>query len=276
VIPALALRVEVEPAAADALSDALIEAGAESVAIEALDNPRVTLNALFRQAADPAAALAAALRDCGHPATLPFTLSALAEEDWVRCSQAQFAPAQVGRLWIGASWHLSPADAGHVVRIDPGLAFGTGSHPTTRLVLEFLERTVRGGERVLDYGCGSGILAIAAAKLGAARVDAVDVDPKAIEVALENARANDIRLGAFLPGALGAGRYDVLVANILAQPLIALSPLLAAHAEEGAQLALSGVLESQAEEVMAAYRPYFELAVAQRDEVWALIAGRRA
>ncbi|HEY3076554.1 MAG TPA: 50S ribosomal protein L11 methyltransferase [Burkholderiales bacterium] len=270
-----ALRVEVEHAAADALSDALLDAGAESVSIEALDSPRAVLSALFAEAADPASALARALERCGEPPRIAYTLDALQDKDWVRSSQAQFTPLRVGRLWIGASWHEPPDDAAQVVRIDPGLAFGTGSHPTTKLVLEFLDRTMRGGERVLDYGCGSGILAIAAAKLGAARVDAVDLDPKAIEVTRENARVNAVAVGAYLPEALAPGRYDVLVANILAQPLIALAPLFAARTERGARIALAGVLESQAEGVVAPYAAHFDMTLAARDESWVLISGAR-
>jgi ribosomal protein L11 methyltransferase len=161
------------------------------------------------------------------------------------------------------------------VRIDPGLAFGTGSHPTTRLVLGFLERTIRGGERVLDYGCGSGILAIAAAKLGASRVDAVDVDPGALEVTRENARANAVTVVASLPEALAAGRYDALVANILAQPLIELAPALARQAGQGARLALSGVLETQAAEVAQAYAAHFDMAIGAAEDSWVLLTGVR-
>jgi ribosomal protein L11 methyltransferase len=274
-MPSRALRLEVEHAAADALSDALLDAGAESVSIEALDGPRAVLSALFNEVSDPEGALAHALERCGEPPRIAYTLEALPDQDWVRSSQAQFAPLRVGRLWIGASWHQPPKGVAQVVRIDPGLAFGTGSHPTTRLVLEFLDRTMRGGERVLDYGCGSGILAIAAAKLGAARVDAVDVDPKAIEVTRENARANAVALSACLPEALAPGRYDVLVANILAQPLIVLAPLIAARTEQGAGIALAGVLESQAEEVAQAYAAHFDIAIAARQEAWALISGVR-
>jgi ribosomal protein L11 methyltransferase len=274
-MPSLALRVEVEHAGADALSDALLDAGAESVSIESLDSSRAILSALFTEAADPARALALALERCGQPPRMAYTLDALLDKDWVRSSQAQFAALRIGRLWIGASWHEPPEDAAQVVRIDPGLAFGTGSHPTTRLMLEFLDRTMRGGERVLDYGCGSGILAIAAAKLGAARVDAVDVDPRAIEVTRDNAQANAVAVSASVPEALAPGRYDVLVANILAQPLIELAPLFAARTERGARIALAGVLESQAAEVVAAYAAHFDMTIAAREEAWALISGAR-
>jgi ribosomal protein L11 methyltransferase len=274
-MPSRALRLEVEHAAADALSDALLEAGAESVAIEALDGPRALLSAVFAEAVDAAGALAGALERCGQPARIPFTLDPLQDEDWVRRSQAQFAPLRVGRLWIGASWHQPPAGVAHIVRIDPGLAVGTGSHSTTRLVLGFLDREMQGGERVLDYGCGSGILAIAAAKLGASRVHAADIDPQAVEVARANAQANAVTVHACLPEALAPGRYDVLVANILAQPLIELAPLLAARAEQGARLALAGVLESQAAEVVQAYAAHFDTAVVALEESWVLISGVR-
>ena len=161
------------------------------------------------------------------------------------------------------------------MRIDPGLAFGTGSHATTRLVLGFLDRTIKGGERVLDYGCGSGILAIAAAKLGAQHIDAVDTDPAAITVTHENASANGVPVRACLPEALPQGRYDVLVANIMAQPLIQLAPRLAALAKPGAALALAGLLETQADEVARAYRARFEVAVEATEEGWALLSGVR-
>src|SRR5919106_4443402 len=158
------------------------------------------------------------------------------------------------------------------VRLDPGLAFGTGSHPSTRLVLEFIERHVRGGESVLDYGCGSGILAIAAAKLGAAHVDAVDVDPQAVETTLANARANRVDVNATLPDALSDGQYDLMLANILAQPLIVLAPLLATR---GTRVVLSGILDSQADEVIGAYARWFEMSVPAHEEGWALVAGKR-
>jgi ribosomal protein L11 methyltransferase len=161
------------------------------------------------------------------------------------------------------------------VQIDPGLAFGTGSHPTTRLVLLFLERTLRGGESLLDYGCGSGILAIAAAKLGAGRIDAVDLDPEAVETAAANALANRVDLRAALPEALPMATYDIVVSNILAQPLMVLAPLLAARAASGGRIALSGILEPQAAEVLAAYVPWFDLQIDRTEDGWALLAGTR-
>jgi ribosomal protein L11 methyltransferase len=232
------------------------------------------LSALFAANADPHRALAQALERSGVTLGGEPTVQALDDEDWVRASQAQFSPLRIGRLWIGAGWHEAPADA-LVIRVDPGLAFGTGSHPTTRLVLRFLERVLRGGEQVLDYGCGSGILAIAAAKLGARRIDAVDIDPVAVEVTRDNARANGVRLEAGLPEARARGRYDVLVANILAQPLIELAPRLADLVKPRGALALAGLLEVQAEEVARAYTAHFHLAVEATEEGWALLAGTR-
>jgi len=268
-MPWLALTLRVERAAAEAFSDALLEAGAQSVSLEGIDTQ--TLAALLAPDSEPGALVAQAARAAGI-AVPEFELEALADRDWVRASQAQFAPLEVGeRLWIGASWHRPPP--GRIaVRIDPGLAFGTGSHPSTRLVLAFLEKTLRGGERVLDYGCGSGILAITAAKLGARQVDAVDLDPAAVETARANALANAVALTVALPDALPVADYDVVVANILAQPLIELAAVLA---RRGARVALSGVLEAQAAEVTQAYTPWFDMTIAGRDEGWALLAGAR-
>jgi ribosomal protein L11 methyltransferase len=210
----------------------------------------------------------------GKPAR--YEVETVGDQDWVRRSQSQFPPAMIGeRLWIGPSWCVPPVSDRACVTLDPGLAFGTGTHPSTRLVLRFLERTLRGGESVLDYGCGSGILAIAAAKLGASRVDAVDVDPQSVETATENASRNGSKVRVAAPEALAPALYDTVVSNILAQPLILLAPLLAGRVRPGGRIALSGILDSQAAEVGAAYAPYFEASVAQSEEGWALVEGRR-
>lgn len=265
-MPWLALTVEVERSAAEAFSDALLEAGAQSVS---LDAERVC--AILDPHADAQRFIAAAAHACAMQPPR-FTVEKLDDRDWVRASQAQFAPVAIGRrLWVGPTWH-EPPPGRIAVRIDPGLAFGTGTHPSTRLVLGFLEREIRGGERVLDYGCGSGILAIAAARLGAAQVDAVDLDPQAVETTAANARANGVRLNAALPDALGAAAYDIVLSNILAQPLIVLAPLLA---ERGERIALSGILQEQAAEVGAAYEPWFRMRAADTDSGWALLTGAR-
>ena len=270
----LCLRLALTPHAAEALSEALLECGAQSVSLDAPEDGRVALQALFAQDADARRALAEALERSALQLDASPTIETLDERDWVRASQAQFAPLRVGRLWIGASWHPAPDDA-LVIRIDPGLAFGTGSHATTRLMLRFADQVIRDGQEVLDYGCGSGILAIAAAKLGAGRVDAVDIDPVAVEVARENARANGVRLQACVPEEQPHYRYDVLMANILAQPLIDLAPRLCALAKPGAALALAGILESQVEEVARAYAPAFDLRTEAAEEGWVLLGGRR-
>jgi len=269
----LALTVQVSGAQAEALSEALLEGGALSVS---LDDPegQASVTALMTPEADAPGILAAASRAAGLAGTPRFALSPLDDDDWVRRSQRQFAPVAIGeRLWIGASWHEAPRVPA-VVRLDPGLAFGTGSHPSTRLVLRFLERTLRGGESVLDYGCGSGILAIAAAKLGARKVDAVDLDPQALETTAANARANGVAVQVAAPEALPAARYDIVVSNILAQPLMLLAPLLASRAAPRGRIALSGILESQADEVARAYSGCFDM-TASAEEGWTLLEGLR-
>jgi len=274
-MPWHALELEIDAAVAEALSEALLEAGAQSVALDPIERARRTLSVLVDVRSDPQRLVREAAALAGLAAAPAFTLGALGDEDWVRRSQAQFTPTEIGaRLWIGPTWH-EPPPGRIAVRLDPGLAFGTGTHPTTKLVLNFLARNVKGGERVLDYGCGSGILAIAAAKLGAARVDAVDVDPQAVETAAANARANGVALRAALPEALPAAPYDIVVSNILAQPLIALAPLLAARTAAQGRIALAGILEAQAADVTASYRPWFELQSEETDEGWALVAGKR-
>ena len=266
-MPWLALTLHVERAAAEAFSDALLEAGAQSVSLEG----EHTIAAIVSLGTDANALVASAASSVGIQPPR-FRSETLQDQDWVRATQAQFQPISVGtRLWIGPSWH-APAPGRIAVRIDPGLAFGTGSHPTTKLVLSFLDRLIGGGERVLDYGCGSGILAIAAAKLGAVQVDAVDLDPEAVATARANAAANAVALRAELPDALPAADYDIVVSNILAQPLIVLAPLLAPR---GAHLALSGILESQADEVARAYQPWVALSVTAREDGWVLLSGSR-
>lgn len=266
-MPWRALTLRVDRAAADAFSDALLEAGAQSVALD-VDGTMVAVVSLEQDVHSlvDSAAGAAGIAAPG------FSTGEIADQDWVRATQAQFAPVLIGkRLWIGPSWHR-PAPARIAVTIDPGLAFGTGTHPTTKLVLAYLDRTIRGGERVLDYGCGSGILAIAAAKLGAALVHAVDLDPEAVETARANALANGVRLTAALPDALPAGDYDVVVANILAPVLIELAPMLA---QRSRRIALSDILETQAAELAQAYAPWFDMTIMASDEGWALLAGAR-
>jgi ribosomal protein L11 methyltransferase len=271
----LSLRVTIDAAAAEAFSDALLLAGAQSSAIDQPDSPAPTVSALLSPDADPRSVIGKAAALCRLASAPAFALTRLEDDDWVRRTQSQFVPLEIGRLWIGPTWREPPAAKPAIVRLDPGLAFGTGSHPSTRLALAYLERELGGGERVLDYGCGSGILAIAAAKLGAQHVDAVDVDEQAIEVALRNAEHNAVHIAVSTPERLGAALYDVVVSNILAQPLILLAPLLAARSAAHGRIALSGILDSQAEEVGAAYRPWFDIGVWKSEPPWALLAGAR-
>lgn len=270
----LALTAIVEPCWADPFSEALLWAGAESSAIEEPESAAPRVSALLPASAEAAAVVAAAAERCGLAPAPAFALEQVADDDWVRRTQAQFAPLDLERLWIGASWHAAPAGKA-LVRLDPGLAFGTGSHPSTRLMLDFVERELHAGDSVLDYGCGSGILAIAAAKLGARRVDAVDVDPLAVQVTRENAARNAAPIRACGTEALPAGTYDLVLSNILARPLVVLAPLLASRTAPGGRLALAGLLAAQADEVAAAYAGWLDLRVARRIDDWMLLAGTR-
>jgi len=197
-------------------------------------------------------------------------VSPVADQDWVRLTQSQFAPVEITpEFWIVPTWHEPPSQAKQVIRLDPGLAFGTGTHPTTRMCLRWIA-THRLGERVLDYGCGSGILAIGAARFGATHIDAVDIDPAAVQSTRDNAGANGVQLNAGLPDR-ASGRYDTVLANILATPLKMLAPLLCAHVAAGGSLVLAGILERQADELKAAYAPHGRLEVADAQDGWVLM-----
>ena len=196
------------------------------------------------------------------------------EQDWVRLTQSQFAPVEITpRFWIVPTWHEPPAQASQVIRLDPGLAFGTGTHPTTRMCLRWIARQTLTGQRVLDYGCGSGILAIGAAKFGATDIDAVDIDEAAVHATQANARANGAVLHAGLPDR-AQGQYQTVLANILASPLKVLAPLLCAHVAPGGSLVLAGILERQTDELKQAYEPYARLEVADSEDGWVLMTAR--
>lgn len=195
----------------------------------------------------------------------------VADEDWVRLTQSQFAPVDITpHFWIVPSWHEPPAEARQVIRLDPGLAFGTGTHPTTRMCLRWIAGRSLAGLRVLDYGCGSGILAIGAAKHGATDIVAVDIDPAAVESTRINAANNHVSLLTGLPD-LAQGPFQVVLANILATPLKVLAPLLCSHVAPGGQLVLAGILERQADELQAAYAPWAQLVVTDREDGWILM-----
>jgi ribosomal protein L11 methyltransferase len=197
------------------------------------------------------------------------------EQDWVRLTQSQFAPVEITpEFWIVPTWHEPPAQARQTIRLDPGLAFGTGTHPTTRMCLRWIAtQQPAAPARVLDYGCGSGILAIGAAKFGAVAIDAVDIDPAAVEATRLNADANAVQLNTGLPDA-AQGRYEVVLANILATPLKVLAPLLCAHVAPGGSLVLAGILERQADELKSAYAPYAALEVSDTEDGWILMTAR--
>lgn len=293
----LSVSIETDCAHADALADALLDAGALSASIEDADagTPEETpqfgepgsvttpgwtrsrVVALLTPDTDIPALLADCATSAGLPATPPYTRETIAEQNWVQLTQSQFEPIRVSeRLWIVPSWHAAPDPEALVLVLDPGMAFGTGSHPTTRLCLEWIERTVTPGVSVLDYGCGSGILAIAAAKLGAGEVLGVDIDPQAVTAARNNADINAVS-ARFADSAVSLeGSFDVVVANILANPLKALAPAICSHVRPGGALALSGILVEQAEELIALYAPYIQLVVADTREGWVCLAGRKA
>lgn len=279
----------------DGLSDALMAAGALSVEVTdadagtpdeqaAFDEPgeaarswrRCVITALFPAGTDAEAALrdACAGAHVDYPPAPAFT--ELEEQDWVRLTQSQFKPIRITeRLWIIPSWESAPQPEAINLRLDPGVAFGTGSHPTTRLCLQWLAGSLPPAATVLDYGCGSGILAIAALRLGAASAVGVDIDPQALVAARDNASQNGVTAQFHAPGDEPPGPYRVVVANILANPLIALAPVLAARTLPGGAVVLSGILQDQAPEIAAVYGQWFDMTVPLFDEGWALVVGHR-
>ena len=282
---------------AEPLCDALLEAGALAASIEDADagtpdeQPQFgepgsvnspgwahsRLVVLLESDADIDALLATAGAAIGLQEVPAYTVDHVAEQNWVQLTQSQFDPIRVSeRLWIVPSWHEAPDPAAVNLILDPGMAFGTGSHPTTRLCLEWLERNVSDACSVLDYGCGSGILAIAAARLGAARVAGVDIDPQAVDAARANAERNAVT-ALFADSAQPvAGEYDLVVANILSNPLRVLAPAICAHVRPGGRLALSGILREQAEEIIGIYAQWLPMQVADTREDWVCLSGVKA
>jgi len=279
-----------------ALSDALLEAGAISVDVadahagtgqetpifqEPGEEPGVAyssnrLIALFDPGTDAAAALARACAAAGLEPVPDYRTAEVPEQDWVKLTQSQFAPLRVSaRLWVVPSWHAAPDGSAINIVLDPGLAFGTGSHPSTRLCLDWLDRHLIPGSSVIDYGCGSGILAIAAAKLGAGRVVGVDIDPLALVTSRYNAEQN--RVGATFVGADGLRPQpsDVVMANILSNPLKILAPLLAELTVPRGQVVLSGILAPQAGAVADAYSEWFDMEPPVEKQGWIRLCGKR-
>jgi ribosomal protein L11 methyltransferase len=242
--------------------------------------PRSRLRALFDDEAAATRAAARVLARGDTPAAVVESIAPVDDVDWVRRTQQQFDPVPVtADFWIVPSWHEPPAAARTVIRLDPGLAFGTGSHPTTRMCLRWIAGHVGPGraagrpQRVLDYGCGSGILAIAAALHGAQAVDAVDIDPAAVTATQQNAQRHAVAVAAG-DATLAGGAYDVVLANILATPLKLLAPLLASRVVPGGHLVLAGLLERQVDELRAAYRPWCDLQVGDQEDGWAMLVAR--
>ena len=292
--------IEIAREHAEALSDALMEAGALSVSVEDADEGTDAEQPLFGEPgmepdeaawehsrvvaltdvdADQAAIVAAAAAAIRLKTAPAFTLRPVAEQDWVRLTQSQFAPIHIGKnIWVVPSWHEAPDPEGLILELDPGLAFGTGSHPTTRLCMEWLEAHPTAGT-VLDYGCGSGILAMVAKKLGSAVVAGVDIDPQAIESARDNAQRNNCEIEYFLPDNFATSvhasqRFDTVVANILSSPLKVMAPMLSGRVADGGALILSGVLARQADDVIDAYAPFIKLGVWAEQDGWVALHGR--
>ena len=297
-MPWQAVTLIVDARCVETLSDLLLESGALSVDVSDAAAGTPTERPLF---AEPGSAPAinwavnrvvalfnenvadvvpAVLRAAMLPMTTPYGIDRINDQDWVRLTQAQFTPQKISsRLWVVPTWHEVVDPAAINIRLDPGLAFGTGTHPTTRLCLRWLDAHLQGGESVIDYGCGSGILAIAAMKLGASRAAGVDIDEQALLAARRNALQNqadvtfyaaedDLSENVISPA-------HVVVANILANPLTVLAPLLARFTLPGGQVVLSGILAPQAGEVRDAYAPWFEMHTTDPDEEWVVLAGRK-
>ena len=235
-----------------------------------------TLRALFADEAQATAAATQLLAQAWAAEVRLQALHAVPDEDWVRLTQAQFTPVAItDSFWVVPSWHQAPPAAERVIRLDPGLAFGTGTHPTTRMCLRWIAQHAQPWARVIDYGCGSGILAIGAALHGAVQIDAVDIDPAAVVATQANAQANGVSLTAATPDR-ASGPYLLVLANILASPLTLLAPLLSAHLAPGGHLVLAGILERQTGELRDAYAPWLSLEVHDREDGWVLMVGQRS
>jgi|SRR5579871_2676151 len=315
-MPLKCLILHVPAACAERVSDALMEAGAQSVTVEDADagtpaeralyaEPGAdaevgirsgehwalcAVHALLADAADERPFVEVAARavesagDAGaeggatarYPSGLPYRVDVVGDQDWVRASQAQFEPIEAAPgIWIVPSWREPPVPGALNIRIDPGLAFGTGAHATTQLCLRWVARRVTPGCSFMDYGCGSGILAIAAAKLGASPVCGVDVDPDALEAAAGNARRNGVTLSLLTASQTSATAFDFLAANILANPLRVLAPALAGLVRPAGRIALSGILETQAGELSLVYQPWFDMREFAAHDGWICLEGRR-
>ncbi len=291
----VSIAIEIAADRADAVADALLERGACSVDVSdaqagsvqeraIFDEPDETrpavwtlnrVSALFDAQSDYRHAVLAGCEECGLHNVPEMAVAQVAEQDWVRASQQQFQPVRVSeRLWIVPSWCEPPDPHAINLRLDPGLAFGTGAHPTTWQCLHWLDKNLREGQSVLDYGCGSGILAIAAQRLGARNVMGVDIDPNAVRASRDNAALNGVDARFAMPDALPRMTFDVVLANILANPLRVLAPLLCERTRVGGHIVLAGILQTQAEAVKLAYLSWVDLQSMPR-EGWVCLWGER-
>jgi ribosomal protein L11 methyltransferase len=293
----LSLVVDSDAEHAEALSETLLELGALSVDLLDADADTPDEQAIFGEPGEPPPGVwqhnrVSALFDSdknvgeilrnasaliGLSQVPDHCIETLDDNDWVRLTQSQFEPIPISsRLWIVPTWHTASDPNAVNIVLDPGLAFGTGSHPTTRLCLRWLDNNLQGGESVLDYGCGSGILAIAAMKLGAAHATGVDIDFQAVSASRDNAIANQVEnVQFYLPDDAPQSSYDLVIANILTNPLRLLAPLLAKATRPGGQIVLSGILEEQAQEVMSIYQQWFDLSAPVFEDGWSCLSGRK-
>ncbi len=289
----VSLKIEAQHNTADLISDALMEEGALSAIIEDANADTLDEQPLFAEPGDPppgiwqqnlvsalfddsvdSAKIIAQLEHKTKLSNLQYSTEIIQEQDWVRATQSQFEPIKINdALWIVPSWHSVPnSDAINIV-LDPGLAFGTGSHPTTHLCLAWLTQVVNPNQTVLDYGCGSGILAIAAKKLGASKVVGIDIDKQAIQSSQYNAEQNQIKADFHHASQYQSSEFDIVVANILSSALSVLAPSLAKSCKNGGKIALSGILKEQADAVSAIYSEWFNMQAPQIMDSWVLLTG---
>ena len=294
-MPWISLKIQAQDNTADLISDTLMAQGALSAIIEDANADTLDEQPIFGEPGDPPPGiwqqnLVSALFDDGADvakimadlqrktklSNLQYSTETIEEQDWVRATQSQFDPIKItDKLWIVPTWHSAPnADAINIV-LDPGLAFGTGSHPTTHLCLAWLTQTVTPQNTVLDYGCGSGILAIAAKMLGASHVEGTDIDAQAIQASLYNAEQNHVCADFYHASQYQTREFDIVVANILSSALSVLAPALAASCKTGGKIALSGILKEQAEAVSAIYAQWFNMQAPQFMDAWVLLTGTK-
>lgn len=291
----VSLKIEAQDNTADLISDTLMAQGALSAIIEDANADTLDEQPIFGEPGDPPPGiwqqnLVSALFDEGIDVAkvmanlekttklieLQYSTEIIQEQDWVRATQSQFEPIKITHnLWIVPTWHSAPnADAINIV-LDPGLAFGTGSHPTTHLCLQWLAETISAQDTVLDYGCGSGILAIAAKKLGASKVVGTDIDSQAIQSSVYNAEQNNVTADFYHANKYQSREFDIVVANILSSALSVLAPALAKSCKTGGKIALSGILKEQASDVSAIYTEWFNMQAPQTMDSWVLLTGTK-